>query len=290
MDLDLRKLRYFVAVGELEHFGRAAERLFIAQPVRRRQIRALQSELGCQLLQRTTRSVRLTAAGEQLLTDAPGILAAAEGATRRAHEAARGVQRLVVGFGSSLPVSPAVRAYSERHPDVEVSLLHLKWYEQAEAVRDGRADVGLLRLPFDTDGLRCWPIGSEPKVVCLPTDHPLAAHDEVTAAQLADEEVLDARARRTGTVEEKLELVSAGVGVAVLPESVARYYSRADLVHRPLPDTEPAQICLAAAVDRGGRHITEFVSTAVPILREALTDRVADQPLEPALSGTASRA
>src|SRR4051794_36162306 len=98
MDLDLRKLRYFVAVAEQGHFGRAAQKLFIAQPVLSRQIRALEDELGCALLVRTTRSVQLTPAGMQLYGDAPGMLSAAAETARRVHEAARGVERLVVGF------------------------------------------------------------------------------------------------------------------------------------------------------------------------------------------------
>src|SRR3954470_12083616 len=112
MDLDLRKLRYFAAVAEQGHFGRAAEQLFIAQPVLSRQIRALERELGLALLERTTRSVRLTAAGEQLQDEARAVFATVDAAVRRVHEVDRGVERLVVAFAPGLHVSDAVRAYS----------------------------------------------------------------------------------------------------------------------------------------------------------------------------------
>src|SRR6202522_1691140 len=98
MDLDLRKLRYFAAVAEHEHFGRAAEQLYIAQPVLSRQIRSLEQDLGCALLERTTRSVRLTPAGRQLQHEAADLLVEAADAARRVHQAARGGACLVVGF------------------------------------------------------------------------------------------------------------------------------------------------------------------------------------------------
>src|ERR1700733_3214068 len=110
MDLDLRKLRYFAAVAEHGHFGRAAGQLYIAQPVLSRQIRALEQELGCALLVRTTRSVQLTPAGEQLYEEARGVFAAVDAAVRRVHEIDRGVARLVVAFAPGLPVSEVVRA------------------------------------------------------------------------------------------------------------------------------------------------------------------------------------
>ncbi|KAK1182218.1 LysR substrate-binding domain-containing protein [Streptomyces sp. NBS 14/10] len=266
MDLDLRKLRYFVAVAEHGHFGRAADRLHIAQPVLSRQIRALEQELGCALLERTTRSVRLTPAGEQLQKDALDVLAAARAATRRVHSAARGAHRLVVGFVPGLSVSTAVRAFAHEHPGVEIELLRLNWYEQAEALRDGRADVGYLRHAFDTDGLHTVPIGSEPQVACLPVAHPLASRRRLTRADLDGEEILDGERRRVATIEEKLELVAAGVGVALVPRSVARYYSRPDLVHRPVTDAVSHETCLAVVEDRRQQHLWDFLAVAAQAL------------------------
>ncbi|QDP97318.1 LysR family transcriptional regulator [Microlunatus elymi] len=266
MDLDLRKLRYFRAVAEFGHFGRAAEQLFIAQPVLSRQIRALERELGCELLARTTRSVKLTPAGEQLFADSAGVLAAADSATRRAHEVARGLTRLVVGFAPGLRVSGAVRAFAEVAPEVEIRLLHLNWYDQAEAVRDGRADVGYLRQPFDPDGLRTVPVGSDPTVVCLPAQHRLAGRRRLKSNELAGELILDPAARRFATIEEKLELIAAGEGIAILPRSVARYYARPGIVHRSVVDIDPLPTVLAIATDRRQQHLQDFLDVAADTL------------------------
>ena len=268
MDLDLRKLRYFTAVAEQGHFGRAAQQLHIAQPVLSRQIRALEQELGCALLERTTRSVRLTPAGEQLHKDAPGVLAAAHAATLRTHSAARGAHRLVIAFAPGLTFSAALRAFAEANPEVEIELLHLPWYEQAEPLRDGRADIGLLRRPFDGHGIRTVPISSEPQVACLPASHPLASRRRLVRADLDGEAILDPVARRTATIEEKFELVAAGIGIALIPRSVARYYSRPDLVHRPMSDTEPFEICLAVAEDRREQHLQDFLTAATLALAD----------------------
>lgn len=266
MDLDLRKLRYFAAVAQHEHFGRAAEQLYIAQPVLSRQIRALEQELGCPLLERTTRSVRLTIAGQQLQHEATGLLAEAADATRRVHQAARGSTRLVVGFAPGLSVAGAVRVYQSDNPGIDVGLLRLNWYEQAESLLDGRADVGYLRRPFDAAGLSFTTIGSEASVVCLPADHPLAAKKRLTQADLTDQTTLDAHVRRTTTVEEKLELVAAGHGLAVLPHSVAKYYSRPDLVHRRMADVPEHDLCLAIVKGRRQPHLQRFLAVAAETL------------------------
>jgi DNA-binding transcriptional LysR family regulator len=168
MDLDLRKLRYFAAVAEHRHFGHAAEELRIAQPVLSRQVRALERELGCALFERTTRAVQLTSAGEQLLADVPSVLGTAAAATRRVHRAARGARRLVIGFAPGLSVAGVVSVFQQAHPGIDVDMQRLNWFEQGEALRDGRVDVGYLRRPFDGDGIRCVPVGSELAVACLP--------------------------------------------------------------------------------------------------------------------------
>jgi DNA-binding transcriptional LysR family regulator len=265
MDLDLRKLRYFTAVARHEHFGRAAEQLHIAQPVLSRQIRALEHELGCALLERTTRSVRLTEAGRQLYEDAPDVFAAALAATRRAHGAAR-PDRLVVGVAAGLSISPAVRAFTRAHPGVEVDPVHLNWHEQADALRDGRADIGYLRQPFDAEGIHTILVGSERKVVCLPATHALASRRRLTMADLVGESILDAERRRTATMEEKLELIAAGRGIALVPLSVARFYSRPDVVHRAVSDTVPLDIYLAVVEGRHDRRVDDFLAVATPAL------------------------
>ncbi|MFF0138796.1 LysR family transcriptional regulator [Streptomyces sp. NPDC005227] len=278
MDLDLRKLRYFVAVAEHRHFGRAAEELYIAQPVLSRQIRALEQELGCALFVRTTRSVQLTPAGEQLREEAPGLLASVDSAVRRVHEIGRGVERLVVAFTPGLHVSDAVRAFSAGHPDVEIELLQVKWWEQTAPLRDGRADVGYLRRPFDDRGLHTVPVGTERKDACLPVSHPLARRSALLMADLEGESVLDARERRTSSVEEKFELVAAGHGIALVPRSVARSYSRPDLAHIPVTDAEPVDVCVVVAKDRRERHVRDFVAIARETLGEGASPRAGEAP------------
>lgn len=266
MDLDLRKLRYFAALAEHGHFGRAAESLFIAQPVLSRQIRALEQELGCSLLTRTTRSVQLTPAGRQLQEEARAVFATVDTAVRRVHEADRGVARLVVGFATGLHVSEAVRAYAAASPDVQIEVLPLKWWEQDAPLRDGRADVGYLRRPFDDTGLRSVPITTEPKVVCLPVSHPLAGRRTLTLADLDGERILDAHARRTSSAEEKFELIASGDGIAVVPLSVALAYLRPDLVHRPVTDADHVQTCLVVAKGRRERRVQDFMAVATRTL------------------------
>lgn len=269
MELDLRKLRYFAAVAEHRHFGRAAEQLYIAQPVLSRQIRALEGEFGCALFVRTTRSVTLTPAGEQLRAETRGMFAAVDAAVRRVHQADRGGQRLVVAFAPGLRVSAAVRAFTASHPGVQIELIHLDWWDQDAPLRDGRADVGYLRRPFHDTGLHTVAIGWETKVACLPATHPLARRRSLRWADLDGETILDALARRTSSVEEKFELIAAGHGIAIVPRSVARSYSRPDLAHRPVTDLEPVQTCLAAAADRRSPGVLAFM---------AIADRILDGP------------
>ncbi|MFD5465731.1 LysR family transcriptional regulator [Kitasatospora sp. NPDC127059] len=268
MDLDLRKLRYFVAVAEHGGFGRAAGALFIAQPVLSRQIRAFERELGCTLFTRTTRSVELTAAGKKLYEEAARITATVDTALARVREAARGEQLLVVAFSPGLHVSEAIRAFTALHPGIGIDVLPPQWWERDAPLRDGRAHVGYLRRPFDDTGLRTIPIGREAKVACLPATHRLAGRSSLTTADLDGEPILDGRARRPHTLDEKFELIAAGRGVALVPVSIAGSYSRPDLVYLPVTDFPPVETCLAVPED-GDRPgpVRDFLDLAVPVLR-----------------------
>ncbi|MFF0609639.1 LysR family transcriptional regulator [Nocardia tengchongensis] len=267
MDLDLRKLRYFAAVAEHRHFGRAAEQLYIAQPVLSRQIKAFEQELDCALLMRTTRTVELTPAGKQLYEEAQGILAAVDAAVRRVHDAERDVRRLIIAFSAGLSVSEPIREFSTRHPDVETDIVPARWWEPDAPLRDGRAQIGYLRKPFDETGMRVVPVGHDPRVACLPATHPLAARRELTLADLDGERMLDPQKRRASSLEEKFELIASGFGLALVPLSVARAYVRPDLVHRPVTDAPASETCLVVPADQRGKLVREFLDIAVSALR-----------------------
>lgn len=274
-DLDLRKLRYFVAVARLLHFGRAAEQLHIAQPVLSRQIRALESDLGVQLFVRDSHQVDCTDAGRQLLDDAVELLAAAEALRRRASRAARGPRRLVVGFRAGIPVSEAVRLFTADHPDVTVDVHRLDWGDQREALLDGRVDVAYVRQPIDDRGLRVTPLYTEPRVVVLAATHRLAGKESIAASDLVGEPFVwheefalfpgraaqPASGHRVTSVEDKLEHVAAGRGMSVLPVSAAAYYARPDISCRSVPELSPDQICVAQATRRSPLA-TAFVHAA----------------------------
>ncbi|WAB81754.1 LysR family transcriptional regulator [Microcella daejeonensis] len=277
MDLDLRKLRYFVALARHQHFGRAAGELHIAQPVLSRQIRALEDDLGCALLLRTTRSVHLTPAGEQLAADALSLFSLADATVRRALQLDRGAQRIILAFAPGLQVSDAVRAHEARHPSIELELLRVDWWEQDAPLRDGRADAGFLRRPFDDGGLDVASIGAERKVACLPLTHPLARRESLVVADLLAEPVLDTHARRTSSVEEKFELIASGHGIAMVPRSVARLYSRPDLVYRAVTDATLVETCLAIAADRREPEVRQFFALAATVLRRQARARVAEE-------------
>ncbi|MEU0924848.1 LysR family transcriptional regulator [Streptomyces malaysiensis] len=286
MDLDLRKLRYFVAVAEELHFARAAERLHIAQPVLSRQIRSLEHDLGTELFDRDRRGTLLTPAGKQLLEDALPLLASAQALTRRVKTAARDTPELTIGFMPGITLTPATVAFTGRHPGVNVRLLRTSWDDQVEVLRDGRADVSVVRLPVDQEGLEVRPLFQEPRVVMVPAEHRLAGRSSVTVTDLAGEHLLqdpdavpewrdvavELRGRRRPDVpvihqvEEKLELVAAKAGVCVLPLSTATFYTRPDVVALPVEGIGPNEVALAWTASRRSPLIHGFAQAAAETL------------------------
>lgn len=280
--LDLRKLRYFVAVAEELHFGRAADRLYITQSVLSRQIRQLEQELGTQLFARTSRNVALTAAGEHLLEEARALLASADAARRRLQDAAGGHPTLTVGFFVGDSFTEALRRFVAEVPGADVHLHRIYWHDQIEVLHDGRVDVAFMHLPIDERGLELMPVRLESRLAALPVTHPAAAKSEISIEDLADDPVIiqrgaseawqafhnvdprpDGSSPRRGpevdNIEEKLELVAAGAAVSFVPASAAAAYVKPGVVYVPVSDIAPIEICLAWKADRRSQLVETFV-------------------------------
>jgi DNA-binding transcriptional LysR family regulator len=215
-DLDVRQLRYFVAVAEELNFSRAAQRLGMAQPPLSKAIAQLERSLGVRLLERSTRRVALTVAGGVLLAQARVALEAVTAAALRTQRAGYPEPRLVVtlkagGDGGLLrEVMAAYRAGGSDLPPVEVVVG--RWGEPPAMLRDGRADVGFLRSPFELRGLDSEPLISEPRMVALPAGHRLADRRRLQMSDLAGEP----RARWAGLEQAVFSPGRAGLDEAVL--------------------------------------------------------------------------
>ncbi len=259
--MDMRHLRCFVAVAEELHFGRAAQRLHLTQPPVSLAIKELEEELGVRLLDRTSRRIALTPAGEMALQDARAVLASADLMRRRAREAASGLMgSLTIGF-ISLPalsfLPPLLRRFSKDNPRVKLSLLEGTTDQMLHEVESGRVDVGLVfQTPDLAEPLQARLVQQEPLVVALPETHPLARHATVSVARLAQEQFLGFErhfgplmfdavvatcmrhgfspqifpARQMHTI---VSLVSGGLGVALVPDCV-RALGREGVAFRPM--------------------------------------------------------
>jgi len=264
MDLDLRRLRYFVAVAETLSFRRAADQLRIAQPVLSRQIRVLERELRAQLFDRGPRGTALTAAGQQLLADAPDLLADSDAVALRARRAAEPARRLVLGVMPGLVVTAAVQAFERDHPECIVEVYRTTWQTQVTLVRQNRVDVSLAREPLTADQLVAVRVAEEPRVAVLPGLPEFATREPFDLAQAAGllllqdadavpewkavaSDALRERSSRhvpASSVEEKLEQVASGRGFVVLPRSTAEFYRHPNVVIRELATIEPSVVVM----------------------------------------------
>jgi DNA-binding transcriptional LysR family regulator len=272
--VELRHLRYFIAVAEERHFGRAAERLHIAQPPLSQQIRRFEAELGEPLFYRTTRSVELAPAGEALLERAPAILAAFDAAVEDARRAALGEYgRLAIGFtgSSTYAMLPSLAAALRRElPGVVLDLRgELLTPAQVAQLRDGTLDLGLLRPPVHDRSLNTEDLHSEPLIAVLPQSHRLASCDALPLEQLKDEPFVTYPSHFRSVTHDAVEdacaahgfkpiaahevaetatlvsFVAAGLGVSLVPASVQNMTVRG-AVYRPLAH-DATQVELAAA-------------------------------------------
>jgi DNA-binding transcriptional LysR family regulator len=266
--MELRHLRYFVAVAEELHFRRAAERLHVAQPAVSEQIRKLEAELGVQLFNRTQRSVSLTPSGQAMFGEARRVLRQADVAQMAARNAADDAKsRLRIGYLSdSMPmrVSRAMRMLTASAPSVQISLETAPAIGLIEAVRSEQLDVAVVGMPAPTRGLRATPAGSEGVVAALPVTHPLASNAPIPIERLAPDRLVTlphnanpafhnaivSMCRDAGLSPTLLELaeprvdqallsVAAGAGPALLPESATAYYAAPGVRFVPIQTAAP---------------------------------------------------
>jgi DNA-binding transcriptional LysR family regulator len=286
--MELRHLRYFVAVAEELHFRRAAERLHMSQPPLSQQIRRLEEEIAATLLLRNQHGVELTAAGEAFLNRAREILAAVDDAALEARRVQRGeVGRLAVGFvGSAMysVVPELLRAFRDEYGGVALRLHELGTSELLRQLESGRLDVAFVRPARPRRGLSIETVLREATVVALPDRHPLALKTPLKLADLAGEPLvfltrsgspglrdslalaIDRLGGEDGIVQEAAEmqtvigLVAAGVGISLVPESV-RSLVRAGVTYRPLADNAPrVELAVAWRTDDPSPVLAAFLA------------------------------
>ncbi|GAA1725075.1 LysR family transcriptional regulator [Streptomyces yatensis] len=276
--MEIRELRYFVAVAEELHFGKAAQRLEMAQPPLSRAIARLERQLGVTLLERTSRKVTLTEAGAVLLSDSRTILGAVAAAERRTRQAGRGRPSFVLAVKSGTADELLARlldAYRAEPGAATVDLLLCEAHQHQELLRNGQADVALLHLPFDsTAGLDTETLRTEAQVALLPTAHPLAGRSRIRAAEVtALPELPMARWPGPGggypegpgpevrNLTQLFQLIALGRATVIIPESACTGL-RGDLAAVPVLDAPPVTTVIAWPPQSRLRTVADLIRVA----------------------------
>jgi DNA-binding transcriptional LysR family regulator len=263
--MELRHLRYFIAVAEELNFTRAAEKLHIAQPPLSQQIQNLEEELGFQLFHRTKRAVALTEAGQIFFEEAQKILQQVEKAIQLGKQTSRGeIGQLTIGFVSSAAhnvVPTMVQAFRTLHPGVKLELRELTTDEQLQRLQDGRIDIGFVRPPVD-ESFNSEIVFEEPLIVALPATHPMAKCDRVELRSLSGEPFIlfprslapglydpivsfcqqagfsPIAAQEATQMQTIVSLVAAEIGIAIVPASMQNF-QRNGVVYKFLSESSP---------------------------------------------------
>ena len=286
---EIRELRYFVAVAEELHFGRAAQRLGMAQPPLSRAVQQLERRIGVPLLERTSRAARLTPAGEVLLAEGRKVLDAAAAAFRRARRAGQERPRLLVAMkphGDAGLLEPILRRYRLDPDAVEVEVVVCGIGEQAPMLRDGRVDVAFLHAPYDDlSGFDAEPLLTQDQVAMLPRGHQLAGRAALVLADLdgeptprwpgahppaADGGTPQSEIPQVRDTAQLMQLVALGRLVAVLPVSVCGH-ARPDVVCVPLLDAPRTSVLLAWPDRTTSRAVAAFARAAEDIAEAAVS-------------------
>ena len=285
---EVRHLAYFVALAEELNFTRAAARVNVVQQALSAGVAQLETLIGARLFERTTRKVRLTAAGEDVLPRAREALAAIDLAVATARRHANGAAgRLAVGLSSTtgLPATPRLLgAFTERYPEVELDVRHFTFTDPYAGLLTGETDVAIVRPPFAT-ALELHELAREPRYVTLPSEHPLAGREAIAFAEIADEPWMDTdtdpvwcafwtaaehrtRPPRIGAVcrsiDELFEAARVGRACGMVPESVARSRAWPGLAFVRVADVEPSIAAVACRPGECRQAVRNFLALVGP--------------------------
>ena len=278
IDLETRELEYFVAVAEELHFGRAAVRLSIAQPALSKAIARIETRLGVPLLVRSSRHVSLTTAGDALLhhgRHALNAVSAAAQAARQAGDAHAHLRLVLKPGGDASLLSGILAAYAERHGAHQVDILFGGATDRGDYLRDGRADVALLYVPFDDlTGLACETLLTEERVAVLPRGHRLAQRAGLRLADLQHETMPrwkgvpggwpgleSGNGPEVADVPQLIPMIVLGRTIAMLPRSLIGPVP-AELVCVPVTDAPPSHLVIAWSHLNQRALVTSFVEAA----------------------------
>lgn len=304
MDLDLRQLRYFIAVTEELSFSRAAERLYLDQATLSRHVRHLEEKVGVTLLERTTRSVTVTKAGEAFLIGAREVIAAADFAVDRARDAADGrAGTLKVGMMVQVaePIrSAAFNLFEERYPDVLLTPVSYPFIDPTCGLESRETDIAFVWLPIEHDQIKTEPLFEEPRYFIISSNHRLAEESTIHREEVDDERFftwpeswglsptamawgdffqlepkLDGTRRGSGAEahdeDEWLDHLVRGRAISTAPVSAKTYYSRPGLKFIRGEGIEPAVAAVAWRRDGNNSLASNFLN----IVRE-----LRDTPIE----------
>ena len=294
--IELRQMRYFLAVADELNFTRAAERLHLAQQALSASIRRLEQQLGVALFVRTTRRVELTVAGEVLVEGARAVVAAALDAVERVQQVTEGrAGRITIGFSTAAGGVPIVRqiirTFAEAAPGVDIRTQEHDFGDPSAGLADGSVDAAFIFGPLPVEGLSSLTLVREDRVVAIRPEHPLAERAVVYADDLSDLPWLRVPAdhgpwpmfwfRRQGdgpvgpivkTADEWVTAIEAGRGVAFTMPTVMQNFTTARVTVVPIDGLAPAEVLLAWRSDRDGPLVTALVQSAKAALGSAQRD------------------